>query len=59
MKCKICNGDLIGKEKFFCKSCWTGIKDTGGKVLSIIGGTAALAFVVVVNKGKISNIFKK
>ena len=23
MKCKACGKELIGKEKFFCKSCWS------------------------------------
>ena len=31
MKCKACGKELIGKEKFFCKSCWSKGTDKGKK----------------------------
>lgn len=55
MKCKACGKELIGREKLFCKSCFSKGKDAVKKGAKIVGGIASLAILVVVNKGKISD----
>jgi len=46
-----CNKQLVGKEKFMCKSCTDKIKDGAKKTGLIISG-AALTIVAVVVKFK-------
>lgn len=58
MKCKACGKELIGREKLFCKSCFSKGKDVVKKGAIAVGGIAALAILVVVNKGKISDVIK-
>lgn len=58
MKCKVCGKELIGKEKFFCKSCWSKGKDTSKKVLIRAGGLALSALAIVISKDRITDIFK-
>lgn len=56
MKCKACGKELIGKEKFFCKSCWSKGTDKVKK-----GGTTVLAaasLVLLAKKGNIVDVFK-
>ena len=58
MKCKGCGKELIGKEKLYCKNCWSKGKDTGKKVLIGIGSLALAVLAIVINKGKITDILK-
>ena len=56
--CKACGKELIGKEKFFCNSCWSKGKDKTIKGVMAVGGIASLAILFVANKGKISDVIK-
>lgn len=49
MNCKLCGKELIGKEKFFCKSCWTKGADKVKKGVVAVG-SVALAVAAVVAK---------
>ena len=56
MKCKACGKELIGKEKFFCKSCWSKGTDKGKK--GGMGVLAAASLVLLAKNGNIIDVFK-
>jgi len=58
MKCKSCGKELIGKEKHFCNSCWTNGKDKFIIGVKVIGGIALSIGAMILNKDKITDIFK-
>lgn len=55
MKCKSCGKELIGKEKLFCKSCWSKGVDKAKKGAMVVGGIALTVVSVVLTKGKIKS----
>lgn len=55
MKCKTCGKDLIGKEKLFCKSCWSKGAEKAKVGAMTLG---SLVLTVVVNKKLIINVLK-
>ncbi len=58
MKCKGCGKELIGKEKLFCKNCWSKGKDAGKVILAVAGGLVLTALTIVINKGKITDLLE-
>ena len=52
MKCKVCGKELIGKEKLFCKSCWSKGTDKAKKGAMTIGGITLAVISAVAAKGK-------
>lgn len=52
MMCKACGKELIGKEKLFCKSCWSKGADKAKKGAIAVGGLALTVVSVIVTKGK-------
>jgi hypothetical protein len=43
-----CNKQLVGKEKFMCKSCSDKIKDGAKKAGAVVGGLALTAAAIVI-----------
>jgi len=41
-----CNKQLVGKEKFICKSCSDKIKDGAKKAGAVVGGLAITAVAI-------------
>lgn len=56
MKCKVCGKELIGKEKFFCKSCWS--KGTDKVKKGAIGVAGVVGLVLLAKNGNLTDIFK-
>jgi len=46
MKCKRCKRELVGKEKYLCRSCSMEFKDKGKKVLATVGSIAGIVITV-------------
>lgn len=56
MKCKACGKELIGKEKLFCKSCWSKGTDKAKKGAMVVVGGVGL--VLLAKKDNLTDIFK-
>jgi hypothetical protein len=57
-KCKVCGKELIGKEKFFCNSCWSKGKDKAKKGGIFAFGLVGFALLAFTQKDKIADAFK-
>ena len=44
-----CNKQLVGREKFICKSCSDKIKDGAKKAGAVVGGIVITAVTIVIN----------
>ena len=56
-KCKLCENDLIGKEKFFCRNCCLKIRDKSKRGAGILGSIFGVGLLAYLNKDKIEDFF--
>ena len=55
--CKGCGKELVGKEKLFCKNCWSKAKEKSKNVVSWGLGIAGFVLLAISQKDKIASIF--